>query len=172
VLVSALLLVPGVLHAQSLDEADRIAVAAVVAKMDLAVREQDVMAAMELAPPKVLDGFARSVGLSREEMLALMEDVVPAAMARLEIVVSRSHPEDWQPGESPTGRPYLVIPNEVTMRFDGRLSHADTYTLALKDEGDWYLMSTANSDHMEILKRVYPDLRAIEVPRGEGGVLQ
>lgn len=152
--------------ARPVTDDDLAAVAASLRTLQAASKNGEVMTAVTMSPPKVLDGFAQSLSLSREELLAMIETLSTEVMDRIEVVSVESRLREAEASETPSGRPYLVIPNEVVMRHEGESYRAETFTLAMEDEGAWYLMPTANAERMELLRKVYPDFAGIEFPRG------
>ena len=158
--------------AREITETDREAVAALALQVDAAMESGDMMAAMDVAPPALLDAMAEAAGLSPEEARAAMEEAVEEAMAEVEIVSSEIRLDEAVAGETPTGRPYLLAPSETVMQVGEDTLRSESVTLALEDEGDWYLVRIYDIDRIAVVREAYPDFAGVEFPRGRMSVVE
>jgi hypothetical protein len=64
-------------------------------------------------------------------------------------------------------RTWLLIPTwtEMTVEGAGRVRF-ETRTLALEDDGEWYLVRVEDAPQAAMLREVYPEFAEVEFPAG------
>jgi hypothetical protein len=69
---------------------------------------------------------------------------------------------------TPNGaRDYMLIPTETLMQIpDGQKLHARSSTVALKDDGQWYVVRIDNAQQIVMLRQVYPEFAGVDFPSG------
>lgn len=166
ILLAALLATPAAGWAREVTDADREAVSALVDQVDAAMRQGDLMAATDVVPPRIFSTMAERVGMPEEELMEAMRAAMEEAMAEVEVVSSEMRLEEATEAETSSGRPYLLIPSETVLRVGGEGLRNETMTLALEDEGSWYLVRIDDMQQIQMLREVYPDFEGVEFPRG------
>jgi hypothetical protein len=69
--------------------------------------------------------------------------------------------------ETADGTLYLLIPTSgvIAVEGAGRIQ-ATSQTVALEDDGEWYLVRTDEPDQTELVKQLFPAFRDVTFPRG------
>ena len=158
--------------AREVTEEDRGAVEVLIAQVDAAMEDGDMMAAMDVVPPALLDAMAEATGLSTEAMREAMEAALEQAMAEVEIVSSEMRLADAEEAETSEGRPYLLVPTETVMKVADQTLRNESDTLALEDGGAWYLVRIDDVSQIAMVQQVYPDFAGVEFPRGRMSVVE
>ena len=151
---------------------DREAVASLIERVDAATEAGDMLAALDVVPPALLDALAEASGLSREEIREAMEAALAEVMVEVEIVSFEIHLDRAGEAETSAGRPYLLAPTESVMRVGDQTFRSESATLALEDGGEWYLVRAEDVTQIAMLQEVYPDFAGIEFPRGRMSVVE
>jgi sarcosine oxidase gamma subunit len=69
--------------------------------------------------------------------------------------------------ELANGDPYALIPTETVMTSEATgTMRVQSETLALLDEGQWYLVRVNDLQQVAILRQVYPEFSAVEFSGG------
>ena len=153
--------------AREVTEADRAEIAAVVGEFAEVVEIGDMPGLVGFIPPPMVTTIARANGMSED---ALMEAMAFAMMQAMDGVSFESFEIDLaaaESGETPAGRPYLIAPTTSIMQVEGtgRVTATST-TLALEDEGRWYIARIDDASQLAVLRDTYPDFEGIDFPEG------
>lgn len=151
--------------AAPLDAGQRSAIAERVSVLDAGMRASDMSQVMGLIPPKVMDKIASSNGMTSQALIEASQQQIAEALKTIKI---ESFSMDLDAAEAtllPDGTSYVSIPTETVFDLGpaGR-QRSKTTTLALLDEGVWYLMAVDNGPQLAIVKDVYPALAGVEIP--------
>lgn len=117
-------------------------------------------------PPKVLSHIAKTAGVSDEQLKLAIGAQMKQALAAVKIVDFSMDLEKAEYRETPDGTPYALLPTVTRMDASGTKMEASSSTLALMDEGKWYLLRIDSPNQLSILRAVYPAFAAVEVPPG------
>jgi hypothetical protein len=169
VLVLALALVASAAWARPPTDQERAALAATVSSFDAAMRDGNHARVAQTMPPKVLAAIARRANMTPDAVVAAMVKSMQNLQGNIE-----SFGMDLGTAihkELASGTPYLLIPTQTTMAVAGKRVQVTSHTLALLDEGRWYLLQVNSAPRVQILREVYPEFAAVEFPSGSTEML-
>ncbi len=160
------LLFAGPLHgaeARDLTDAEKQQLQTTVENFDKAMRAQDYATVIDAVPPRLVDLIAKQAGYDPVQIRAGMVELTMAAMAQVKI---EDFGMDFSAAAThalPNGDPYVLIPTVMVMNAEaaGKLS-AKSETLALLDDGQWYLVRVSEPQQARILRQAYPQFASIE----------
>ena len=165
--VLALVLLPCAASARPLDDQERAALAATVASFGAAMREDNFARVTETVPPKVIGAIARRAGTTPDRIVALMIKAMQTLQrGDTKIVSFGMDLASADHKELASGGPYVLIPTETIVAAGGQRFRERSHTLALLDEGKWFLLRISNARQIEILREVYPEFARVEFPSG------
>jgi hypothetical protein len=165
-LAAFLLLGSSSVEARSLTEAETASLAATVDAFDSAMRSNDLAAVVETIPPRVLEHIAAGAGVGVDELRGLLIKQMGEVLAQATIDSFEMDLAKADHRELEDGIPYALVPTETVMTIDGSKTAMRSHTLALLDEGIWYLVRVSDAKQLEILRQVYPEYVGVEFPRG------
>ena len=155
------------LPAMAQQAVDTAPIATAIDTFETAFTGGDMEGVFAVMPPAILGFIARQAGVSDAELRAQMASATEAAMASVEIEEFGMDLDAATTGRSPEGRAYALVPTTATMSVpqQGRFRSVNT-TLALEDDGEWYLMRIDDPNQIAILRQVYPDMAGVDFPQG------
>jgi hypothetical protein len=164
-LVLAFALAAPAARARSLTTHETAALAATVKSFEAALREGKFDRIPTMIPPKVAAAIARRTGMTLDEIRAAeVKSMQQFESFRFDLGKAVQK-------ELAGGTPYVLIPTEaISAVRRGRRVRTGSHTLALLDDGKWYLLSIG-STQLETTLDAYPDLKGIEIPSGSTEIL-
>lgn len=162
----ALLAAPAL--AQDVTDEDRAAIEARIAQFDDAMGQGDMAALFGYMPPKLMAYIAEQAGVPVEGLEDAVRAQLDAAMATVTVDEFGMDLDAATFQETPEGgRTYGLIPTTTTMTVDGAgTMRAESQTVALEDEGEWYLVRVDDPTQVAIIKAVYPEFADVEFQPG------
>jgi len=149
---------------RSLTTQETEALAATVKSFETALREGNTDRMPTVIPPKVAAAIARRAGLTPDEIRAAeVKSMRQFESFRFDLGKAVQK-------EFAGGTPYVLIPTEVIVAIRGRRVRIGSHTLALLDDGKWFLLSMG-STQLEVLLDAYPELKGVEIPSGSTEIL-
>ncbi len=165
VLPAALLIaLAGSAAARDATPAERTALGERVAAFETAVVAGDAQTMMDIVPPRVMPAAAAEAGIPLEAVRAQVVATIDGLMAA---VTRFTFDIDFAAArylELPDGTPYAMIPSVSFIVIGGAAVRTTADTLALLDEGVWYLVRTDEAPQVQILQRLYPLFAAVVFP--------
>jgi hypothetical protein len=166
--VLALVLLPCAALARPLTDQERASLAATVESFEAAMREGNFTRVAQTVPPKVIGAIARRAGTTPDQIVAsmikAMQQTLQGGDTKIESfgmdLATANHKE------LASGEPYVLIPTQTIIAVGGRRFRERSHTLALLDEGKWFLLRINNARQIEILREVYPEFTSVEFPSG------
>ncbi len=157
----------GIVAARPLTDSERSSLADTVATFDTAMRGADYAAVSKTIPPKVLGYIADKGGVDVAKLREMVIEQMTKALAEVKIEAFSMDLANAEYRELQTGEPYVLIPTETDMDAgeQGRLK-ATSQTLALLDDGKWYLLRVNEQQQVEIMRQVYPQFVGVEFDGG------
>lgn len=155
-------------------DADRAAVAVLVNEFETAFRQNDMVGVMDFTPPGVWSNLADTLGVSVDDLREVTEIQMTQMMAQVTVEQFGMDVAAANGGVTQTGRPYFLIPSEMTMEVieTNQRIHARSDTLAFEDQGQWWLVRVQDANNRQMLVDAYPDLAQIDIAVGTMEVLQ
>jgi hypothetical protein len=158
--------VSSVAAARDVTDAERTALTDTVASFDTAMRTNDMERVIGTIPPKVLQTIADTAGVSIDDLKAAVAAQSAEAMQSVTLDSFSMDMEKAEYKELPDGSPYALIPTETVMSVGDNKMKATSETLAILDEGTWYLLRVDDQQQVSILKQVYPGFADVEFTPG------
>ncbi|MHB1101529.1 MAG: hypothetical protein ACYC0C_01850 [Devosia sp.] len=166
-LLAAVLLLPVSVGARQLTEAEKASLVEAVTAFDTAMQEADIEGIVGVVPPKVFEHIAAQGGLETEALIASVIEQTREVMASITFDSFGMNMSAASYKEAADGTPYVLIPTETVVDLveSGKIRAASD-TLAMLDEGLWYLIRTDDASTLAIIKEIYPTYAAVEFPAG------
>jgi hypothetical protein len=137
----------------------------VVSSFETAVRTNDMKSMLSVMPPKVWAYFKEKSKLEDDKLIQTISEAMAKVMAEIKLIdvemdVSAATTHDLSDGTS-----YMLIPSVVKMEVKdyGKVASI-SQTLALREDGKWYLMRISDPQQKIVLGLVYPAFKGVELP--------
>lgn len=162
-----------VAQAQELSSEQVAALHAKVAEFNQAMMNGDFETVTGVTPPKMIAHIASSAGLDEAALRQGMIQQIKSAMELVKLEGFSMDLEATKYKALPDGSVFALIPTETKMDLGeaGRIQQ-NSDTLALMDEGQWYLVRIADVAQASILKQVYPQFDGVAFSQGTMKTLQ
>jgi hypothetical protein len=160
--LALLLLTAGFAQARPVTEEERAALATRIATFEAAMRARDMGPVIGILPPRILAFLSQKSGAPVE---AIKDAVAKQATDVFQAVTVHQFGMDLSKAESrelPNGTPYLLIPTTMVLEAPP-LGKTETRsdTLAIMDEGTWYLLDLNGAPQLAIFTQVYPEFAGV-----------
>jgi hypothetical protein len=169
-MLAALLAAPATLAAKDMEAADKTAVLAAIDRFDSAMRQKDYDTVIEASVPQaIIRQIANAYGLDEkdwEQFKAVIKQQMAAALKMVELVEFGMDRNAIAFSELPDGSYYGLIPTHTVLAMDGKKFRASSQTLALKDDGRWYLMRVEGGQQGEFIRKAYPQFKDVVFTAG------
>lgn len=154
--------------AQDLTAADRAAIAGVAADLEADVRAGDFAGTLDVIPPAMLAATLERFGVTEAELRQTIDAQMEDALESVTFETFSMAIDDAVPAETPgVGRRYMLIPTETVIAIkDVGGMRSRNQTLAIEDQGKWYLVRIEDQGTIDMLRAVYPDFATIEFQPG------
>ncbi len=172
-LAAGLALLSGPVSADTLSGADNAALQARIEAFNTAFREDDFEEVMTAMPPRMLSFIAEQAGVEERVLLNSMIEQTKAAMETVTVDEFEMSLADATSGVTDAGDVYAIVPTSTKMTVTnvGKVE-GNNSTLALKDDGKWYLIRVDNEQQVQLLRAVYPGFADVEFPIGTMQVVE
>lgn len=146
---------------------DRAAVEARIAELDAVVSTGDIAGAVEVVPPRMLRQIASNAGVSENQLLDMIRQQSASISAGMEIESFDIDLDGAPPQLTPNGRrEYLLLPTTSVIAMGGQTVRSTTSTLALEDDGEWYLIRVDNPQQADLITEIWPEFEGVDFPTG------
>jgi hypothetical protein len=162
-LAVALLVVPSL--ARDATDAEKTALTETVGRFDTAMKANDIDHLINTLPPKMLAEMAAQFGVSTDELKVAAIEQSKAAMQSVTVVSFSMDVASARHASLADGTPYALIPTETVMDAGTGKMRAVSDTLAILDEGTWYLLRI-DLGQLPILHKVYPGFADVALSAG------
>lgn len=132
-----------------------------------ALRDQDYDVIVSVIPPKVLEHIATSAGATSEQLLAELPKVMKQTMTGVTFGRADIATENLDASKSVLeGKEYAwgFAPSTFEMTINGQNWRSVGHTLALQEDGKWYLVRTSEAEKVKILRAIYPFFASVDFP--------
>ena len=146
---------------------DRETVAALIADFTEVIEIGDMPGLIGFIPPPMITTIAEANGIPEDTLMEILAGAMAQAMEGVTVESFEMDLAAGTDGETGAGRPYIAIPTTSVMLVDGAgTATATSTTLALEDEGQWYITRIDDATQLAILRDTYPDFEGIDFPAG------
>ena len=154
--------------AQSFSDADFARVAARIDQFERTVSSGDFASVMEFVPPVMFQKAAQDAGMTESQLLQVMRQLVRTQASNVTVLDYELDLAAASPALTPDGlMTYLIIPTTTLMEIeDGRRARTRNHTLALKEEGEWYLIRVNDAAQVDRVRELWPSFAAVDFPAG------
>jgi predicted flap endonuclease-1-like 5' DNA nuclease len=137
----------------------------VVNGFDTAMRANDTRSILKVMPPKIWGFLKEKSKFDDEKLIQVIGDALAAAMKDVTIIDFKMDVAAATTHELSDGTSYMLIPTVTKMDVKnyGKVA-ASSQTLALRDEGKWYLVRISDPQQKQIVTTVYPAFKDVELP--------
>ncbi len=140
-----------------------------LADFNAVMTRMDMGATFDFVPPKLKVKIAETFGVKPDDLKTAMADVMAEA---LKTVKFESFNMDFASATIATtsdgSRTYALIPTETIMAVEGAGKfRATSQTLAMDEDGEWYLVRVDDPNQSNLIKQVYPEFADVDFPLGE-----
>lgn len=155
----------GVAAARELTDAENAMLSAAVETYDIAIEGKDVPVLVKAIPPRIVKRMAEQDKVSEDEIRKTLAELISQALEALPVQSFTMKMAEAQPGQLADGTPYLLIPTETVMSTGGEgKTLMRAATLALLDEGAWYMVRGSDAQQVATLREAYPEYEAVVFP--------
>ncbi|MGL4238913.1 hypothetical protein [Tabrizicola sp.] len=118
---------------------------------------------MDFLPEEFVAGKALQVGMPLEEFESAMRAQMAVAEVGLKVESFTMDMDRASYETTPDGsRPYVMIPTEFVMTIEGAGTNKLVgNTLAIENEGVWYLISTDEPNEGKFISSIYPEFEGV-----------
>lgn len=155
-------------EAASFSAADRARIEARIEDLDGLIMSGNLAASLDVVPPRLFQAIARRAGASEGELRAALRDMIATQTQGITVVSYEMDLAAAPPTKTPDGtRTYLLIPTTNIMQVEGvGRVRAITSTLALKDQGEWYLIRVDDANQIALIREIWPEFAQVDFPTG------
>lgn len=165
-LVALFAILAQAVHARDFSEVERSALKDRVSHFEAALKGNDFDTVGETIPPKILESIAAGAGVSVATLRGALKTQMQMTLASVKLVEFDMDTGTARFEQTTDGTPYALIPTRTLMETDGQKIEAKSYTLALIDDGNWYLLRVTDQQQVAILRKVYPSFASVQFPEG------
>lgn len=162
----------GATKARELTPQEATGLAAEVEDFGSAMESGDLETVSATIPPRVLDHIARSAGVDTDILRSIIIEQMEDVFAENPLEGFAMDAGNAIHRELADGAPYALVPTETDVEVDGRTMRMRSHTLALMDQGEWYLLRVSEAQQIAILRQVYPEFAEVEFPESTVEVLE
>lgn len=155
-------------EARPLTDTEKDKLQQTVETFDKAMRDEDYEQVANTIPPRVMEFIAKQAGLEVDALRTVVIQQMEAALAAVTLEDFGMDMKALKEAELANGDPYALIPTETVMTSESTgTMRVQSETLALLDEGQWYLVRVNDLQQVAILRQVYPEFSAVEFSGGK-----
>ena len=154
-------------EARNLTAEEALKLEATIRAFDRAVRESDYRAMVDAMPPRILGALASATNTPVARWKASAAAMMRNAFSEATLLEFSMRLDRASSGTLPDGMAYALIPTEtkIVMNAVGRIE-SEAHTLALYDDGRWYVIRLNDPAQIKQLRDAYPALSNVELPQG------
>lgn len=154
--------------ARQFTSVEKQSLADAIEKFDAAMKAGDFNAVVEASiSPKLMAAMAATSKVSADQLKALVVQQMTQAMQTVKIDSYGMDVATADYEQAADGTPYALVPSDVVMEIGDKKMKSSSSTLAITDDGHWYLLNVGQKDQAAMLKSVYPSFAAITFPEAK-----
>ena len=159
--------------ARSVNKTELAALTTVVAEFEKAIASKNFDGMFSAMPPRVWAHLRKAANATDAQLTKALTDLMTEAYTKVKMESFSLDLGGAIPKELPDGTPYMLVPTETIVKVvDGDKFAMRSHTLALMDEGKWYLLRISDPQQIVILTKVYPQYRGVSFPSGSNEMLE
>jgi hypothetical protein len=127
----------------------------------------DIGATFDYVPPKLRYSMMAATGESEAAMRKFVAQEWKTALKTVSLETFSFNMDDTRMKTSLNDRPYILIPTTMIAGVNaepGKVVKTDSHTVALMDDGQWYIARLDDPIMFNLFKSAYPDLVDINLP--------
>ncbi|MEC7762416.1 MAG: hypothetical protein VX874_10960 [Pseudomonadota bacterium] len=152
------------LSALAFDNSDKAGVQAAIQTFEANILSNNHEAVLGAMPPKMLTYIASQVGMDPSELAGSMAKQMEIFMGDVTIERMNMNTNRMTTGTTSGGMDYAFIPTRTTVKGPGGRQTLNSQTLALEEDGQWYLVRIEQEQQLNIVKAVYPAFANVRLP--------
>ena len=154
--------------ARQFDDAEKQALAEAVQSFDAAMKSNDFGAVIDASiSPKLLAAMAETYKVPADQLKTLVIQQMQQAMQTVKIDSYGMDVASADYQEAKDGTPYALVPSEVILDVGGNKTRSSGSTLAIIDDGKWYLLNVGQKEQVAMLTTVYTSLADVTFPEAK-----
>jgi len=148
-------------QARELTATEHTALAQEVAEFDAAMNANDMSKAVDVLPPRFIALIARMSGIDPATLRQSMTEQSVKALKVVKLVSFSMDLTNAKFLELPNGEPYVLIPTETVIDAGRGKMQSVSDTLALLDNGRWYLAKLDQPVQIQVMIQAYPEFASL-----------
>lgn len=152
--------------ARDLSSAELSSLKETVTRFDAAMHGNNYEVVVDTIPPRVLGHIAEQSGLERDKLRTFVIATMKQTLAAVKLVSFGMDTGKLDQKQLVDGTPFALIPTHTVMDAGNGKISVNSHTLALIDDGTWYLLRVSEAQQIEILRKVYPEFAGVAFPTG------
>ena len=162
---SFLQLSPNLAWAGSITDAQKIEIAKAVAAFEVAFKNADYKAVVQLSiPPKLRAAIATRLGVTQGNINQAVIEYMAKLMAAIQFEKFGMATGGTQYLQDANGQPFGLIPTSVVVVVGNHRAASEGHTLALYEESKWWLLRVEEKQ-LPLLLEAYPEFSRIDFPK-------
>lgn len=132
------------------------------------VASGDLVGTIDFTPPTLLAHMATAYGTTPKAMRGQMKDALQATQGTVTFDSFTMDLSAARQETTPDGsRVYVMIPTQSVLSVTGSGKvRSLSETLALQEDGQWYLISIADANQAAMIQGAYPEFANVALPAG------
>jgi hypothetical protein len=132
------------------------------------VASGNIAGTIDFTPPTLLAFMATSFNTTPDALRGQMRDALAATQGQVTFESFSMDMTGATQATTPDGsRVYVMIPTETVMAITGQgKMKSVSQTLALQEDGTWYLISIADANQATMIQGAYPEFAKVDLPAG------
>jgi len=164
--IAAALLSPAL--AREFTDGEKTGLADAVEKFDVAMKASDYNTVVDASiSPKLMTAMATTYKVPADQLKAMVVAQMTQAMQTVKIDSYGMDVANADYEEAKDGTPYALVPSEIVMEIGGKKMKSSGSTLAIVDDGQWYLLNVGQKDQVAMLKSVYTSFADVTFPEAK-----
>ena len=139
-----------------------------IGKFDDAMKANDFNTVVDASiPPKLMDQMATTYKVPADQLKTTVVQQMQQAMASVKVDSYGMDTASTDYEQAADGTPYALIPTAIVMEVGANKIKSSGETLAIIDDGKWYLLNVGQKQQVDMLKSVYPAFADVTFPEAK-----
>jgi hypothetical protein len=152
-------------HAQTFKSDELAALEGTVKQFEADMSALDMQGILKIMPPKIWAFIRDRAKITDEQLFEAISKVMKETLATVKITKFTMASDAATTAQLSDGTMYVLIPTETHMRItEGETYIVKSQTLAILEDGQWYLVRINDPQQRQILGTVYPSFQGVAFP--------